>query len=70
MCIKNGNFSRPAYPVPPHFAPCELFLPHKSGGAGIGKDFNPVPRGGAGMGLNFLDPPRSAPPRPRPALHC
>ena len=59
---------RPAWPVPPRFAPCGFFPPCKDGGAGMGWDFRPAPRGGAGMGLHFLDPPRPAPPHPRPVV--
>ena len=62
-------FPRPAWPAPPHFAPCGFSLSRKGGGARMGQDFRPAPWGGAGMGLHFLDPPRPASPHPRPAPH-
>ena len=71
---RDDNFS-PSYLTYPSlhgFSP-----PRKSGGAGMGQDFNPTPWDGIGMGLDFLNPPHPPPPPhplrpalPRPAPHC
>ena len=53
---------RPAWPVPPRFAPCEFSPSRKGYGVGMEQDFRLAPRGGAGMSLHFLDPPRPTPP--------
>ena len=65
LVIRDGNFAppRPAWPALPRFAPCGFSPSRKGGGAGMGRDFRPVPWGGVGMGLHFLNPPH-----PRPAL--